>query len=585
MKPLNRKLSLVIFILLLAIPIQTVRDTYESAAINDELYYAVFGYVIFKTGNFDLQPFPNLVSEIAALPLLLINPLLPLDHESWATKKINPFSRQFFFHSGNDPVQILFWSRVMMIIVSVLLAFYVFKWSRELYGNKAALLALFLYVFNVQILSHSNRVLLELTLSFFIFLSVYYFWRYINQPTKKNITIVGITFGLALASKVTAILLVPIFFVISTFVVMYKKKIKSSFTMPLTKYFSKKPIIKKSYFLLASLIIIIVIGLFALELTYGAQLKPLKMGDKEINMLNKMVSDSSLRSMILSTIGFIDNIPIPLADYIESLGFQFIHSRAGHGRFFLMGNYSTKGWWYYFLTSLFFKLQVPLIILLIATILLYKKIRHKQPLNEVFIMVTPLVFLLFFSFISHLNMGINYLIPIFPFLFVFVSKIINARFSKQWLFYLLLSLLGIWYMASAIAISPYYSAYFNEFAGGPENGHNIIVDYDCGQHLPKLKEYLDKNNIAKIKWVYTGSVEPDYYGIPYENLYHPVLLEYWKEEPLNYSKTCTPGKGVYVLPARVLQNFGPDQHCFDWLKNKKPVAKIGYCFFVYDVPE
>lgn len=55
----------------------------------------------------------------------------------------------------------IFWIRVAMILILILLGFYIFKWARELYGNKAALLTLFLFSFSPTFLAHGRPVILR----------------------------------------------------------------------------------------------------------------------------------------------------------------------------------------------------------------------------------------------------------------------------------------------------------------------------------------------------------------------------------------------------------------------------------------
>ena len=92
------------------------------------------------------------------------------------------------------------------------------------------------------------------------------------------------------------------------------------------------------------------------------------------------------------------------------------------------------------------------------------------------------------------------MLPTFPFIFVFVSKIVNLKFKNlnlRYYFKIFIILLIIWYVLSSILIYPHYLAYFNEFVGGPNNGYKYMVDsnLDWGQDLKGLKQYMAKNDI------------------------------------------------------------------------------------------
>jgi hypothetical protein len=126
----------------------------------------------------------------------------------------------------------------------------------------------------------------------------------------------------------------------------------------------------------------------------------------------------------------------------------------------------------------------------------------------------------------------------------------------------------LWYLVSALLISPYYISYFNEFIGGPKNGHKYLIDSDLdwGQDVKELRDYINQNNIKSIKMNVIGL--PDYYNIKYEKL------------------ECGPKEGLIVVSASRLHGFFmEDKECYLWLLNHKPIKKIGYSIFIYNIPE
>jgi len=82
--------------------------------------------------------------DLAAIPLLFIKGInFPYDIRSW-DQDINSqwdFGNYFLFQNGNPADQMIFWARIPMILILIILGFYVFKWSRELFGNKGAILS------------------------------------------------------------------------------------------------------------------------------------------------------------------------------------------------------------------------------------------------------------------------------------------------------------------------------------------------------------------------------------------------------------------------------------------------------------
>ncbi|WP_152609900.1 hypothetical protein [Geobacter sp. OR-1] len=139
----------------------------------------------------------------------------------------------------------------------------------------------------------------------------------------------------------------------------------------------------------------------------------------------------------------------------------------------------------------------------------------------------------------------------------------------------------IWYLASAWYIAPHYLAYFNEIAGGPGNGYKYLVDgnLDWGQDLPGLKKFMDENGIKRISLSYFGADSPERYGIKYDWLPSHYLFN---PEP-DKEVRVTPDQLVAISATNLQGVYFDDKNQYKWLLDYKPVAKIGYSIFVYDL--
>ena len=78
----------------------------------------------------------------------------------------------------------------------------------------------------------------------------------------------------------------------------------------------------------------------------------------------------------------------------------------------------------------------------------------------------------------------------------------------------LILMLLIWYFFETALASPHFLSYFNEFGGGTASGYRYVVDsnYDWGQDLKRLKEWVDKNLPAgrQVAVDYFGGGNPKY---------------------------------------------------------------------------
>ncbi len=522
---LNKKNSYIIVVILLALlALQSFMSMKQKSATSDETPHLSAGYSYLKTGSFKLNPeHPPLVKLLSAVPLMFLNLNFPDNHSSWKKAEEWQFGEQFLYNNKLSAERIVFLGRIPVVILSIILGFIVFRWAKELYGIKSGLFALFLYVFSPNILAHSRFVTMDLGISLFTMLSLYAFYRFLSYPKTRNLIVAGILLGLALSTKFSAINILPMYVILCLILVLKKK---NKIGLPR---------------LLLSLCLMVVMGIFVTFLVYG-----------------------------FSSMHYYFN------------GLKFISGIVGKSGMstFLFGKHSTQGWRYYFIAAFLIKTPVPTIIfILMSAVYFIKKPQIKIP--EYFILV-PIALLLAVSSISRMQLGLRYILPVYPFIFIWISNVINKRFiSKNIDKYLIIFLL-FWYLGSALKTFPHYLSYFNEFIGGPKNGYKYLIDsnVDWGQDLPGLRDYLNKEGNPEIILSFFGSAAPLSYGIQYQDFYS-YNASGRKEKHVN---SLNPSKEYFVISANALQClYFPDKQLFGWLKDTVPAKVIGHSIFIYDI--
>ncbi|MDP7323811.1 MAG: glycosyltransferase family 39 protein, partial [Candidatus Woesearchaeota archaeon] len=323
---IEKRANFIVVLLLLVLFTLAITSIRDKSITTDEISHLASGYSYIKTWDFrlNIEALP-LIDMISTVPLLFLDPILPLNSTNWALAEAYEsegqyhweFGEQFFYEYGNDADKILFFGRIPMILLALLLGFYVFKFAKELFGVKSGLFALFLYVFSPNILAHSRLATIDLGASCFIFIAVYYFWKFINDISVKSFVIAGVTFGLAQLSKFTALYLIPIYVLLILVVVVLKKKEDSSFFNVLKS--------KKAFILYGMVVGIFIIGYLVVAGGYGF---------------------------------------LHVGKYVEGLTYVVSHSNDGHPGY-LMGMYSSQGWWYYFIVAFLIKTPIVTIVLMI----------------------------------------------------------------------------------------------------------------------------------------------------------------------------------------------------------------------------
>ncbi len=548
---------------LFLIVFQCISSISVKNATYDEVVFIVAGDTYLKTGDTSWdQEVPPLIEYFIGIPLLFKNPNL-LDKSDLRTSLYKP---------NINADKIIFWARIPIVLLSVLLGFYVFVWGKELYGSVGGLFALFLYAFNPNILAHSRLATTDIGVTFFMFIAIYYFWKFINQPTKKSMITSGTTLGLALLCKFTAVLLLPIFFLLTLAAILYKEEANISF-FPHINFLSNKEFLKKTYLFSLALLLIFSVSLLILNIGYGFQgsFKSIDEYSQQDKINEHMVRLSKINSKAYKVVDFIDEIPLPFpSSYVKGFGLHIVKQEAGFPAF-LMGNYSDTGWWYYFIISFLIKNPIPLLIFISTSFVIW--IKKERFFDDYFLLVPIFIVFFYFSFLNKVDAGIRHILPVFPFIFVFMGKIVTIKWERG----IILLLFGfcLWYVFSAIAIYPHYLAYFNELADGPDNGYTYLVDsnLDWGQDLKGLKVYMDEHNIDEIKLSYSGTADPSYYNITHEKLSY----FFW-------NLSCTPTTGIIAISVNNLQGVHfKNKTCFAWLKEFEPIDKIGYSIFIYEI--
>ncbi len=191
----------------------------QQSAAFDEGYTITYGYAYLRTGDARLSrgQNPPLTNVFIALPLLLRNDVaFPLDHPTWQNADIYGFTDEFLWKANVDrAAQLVLLARLPEMALALLLACTVFAFARSLFGNTAALIALFLCVFDPNILAHGYIAGTDLGVTLFLFGAVWVWTVALKRASLRYAMIAGLLTGAALATKYSAMWLAPILLVIT----------------------------------------------------------------------------------------------------------------------------------------------------------------------------------------------------------------------------------------------------------------------------------------------------------------------------------------------------------------------------------
>ena len=541
---------------------QTTIEARLTSLTTDEPLHIISGYSYLKTGDPRLvEEHPLLTKSIAAMPLLLLPDLGdPRQARGWTESALVTVTRAMLL---NYPAidRVAFAARVPIMWLGVLLAALVYRWAADWHrrGPVAGLIALALCMLDPNIVAHAQLATTDMGMTLFVLATFYALWRWTRRRSFKRLALTGILLGMALASKMSALIALPV--IVLIVLIAFARPHRDSWRGAFQQFGRAVAVLVA----MVSIAAVIVWAVYGFEVCRLPDLP----------------------------------LPLPACSHLIPLARLFEHQRAGASAF-LLGQNSQMGWWYYFPVAFALKTPLPTLILLISAaisiVVMAIRLRQKQALDELARRIGQVALLLAFPVVyfasalfSTVDIGYRHLLPILPFLFVFIGAQVAGRKPQvksparpvAWR-PLLLSALFVWYAISATINFPHPLEYFNELAGGPANGYKYLVDsnLDWGQSFKELKQYLDARGVKHIHLSAMMFLEPTVYGLDYDPL--PPA----RKAPAQFPSRFNPQPGVYVISAASLQGVAtPDINTFAFFRAMTPTARIGNALFVYGVPQ
>jgi len=513
----------------------------------DEDVHISTGYAILRTGDLRLvEDHPPLLEMWMSWPLLLSSQVPePEDVPTWGLGDRRLFVRNETW--GALPID--GWvipPRIPNIWLALLLGAFLFRWSSDWFGRRAGLLALALFAFSPNILAHSALANLDLGVSALMFITMYGVQRILRRSTWPVLVLTGLSLGLAMAAKISAVILLPI----------------SVGLMILWGLIHRRKISQRMCFirLIVNLGIYLGVAFLTLWAVHLFQVAPLP--------------DSS--------------IPLPAPTYWNAL-IRVARHVSGGDLTYLLGETYRGGRWYYFPVVFVLKTPIPTLLLLGAALWVAWR-RPRQWKREIVLASVPVSYLII-SLSGSINLGYRHILPIHPFLYLFVARLAApfprlrpdvSRLTSQISRFALYALL-LWQVVGTLLVWPFHLTYFNEIVGGPRNGYRYLADsnVDWGQGLKALRDYLDERAWPDVKLSsFTFFIRPELYGVEAAPL--PPL----PEAPAVLPNRFNPDPGIYVISASTLRGIQlTDAEMYNWFWHREPDDVVANALLVYHVPE
>jgi Dolichyl-phosphate-mannose-protein mannosyltransferase len=433
-------------------------------------------------------------------------------------------------------------------------------WARRQFDERVATVAVFFLATAPTLLGHASLAALDVPGAALCTIALLSMVRWLESPSGDRSLVLGLTSGLAVGTKLSAIpfLLVSAIAIWAVRVAFRPGEIAARHSSAVRPWAS-------------GACIAVVAALATLCVVYGGQFEYLT-GHvaRRSEALDFLAGASGVAHDFLYR--FCANFPVPVALEKLTLGVKALekHNREGHLSF-LLGEAKKTGWWYFYLVALTVKSTLPLLVLGLTGfgLMIGRAIRDRmwQPAAPAIFFAAILGFCCIYS---RINIGVRHVLVLFPLL------ALGAGVSLMRLWGLRNAVLGktlvvavvAWQLSTLWRAWPDYLPYFNELVRRPEQ---VLIDSDLdwGQDMRRLERSLRERKVQNFSFVFRGTEDWIREDFPPFTFLPPNL-------------ETTGWVAVDVL-AKFLLTQGRDGYA--WLDPYRPVARIGKTIDLYYIPQ
>ena len=588
----------------------------QESPIVDELAHIPAGYSYVHELDYRLNPeHPPLLKALSGLFLLPLSPDFSTTHPSWITG-INDQWRMgliFFLENVSEIDTIVATARLVPMLFMIGLIIMTFFLARRVMDEIWALFPSLFVAFSPHFLAHGHYVTTDVPLAFGIVLALFFFLAYLQEQKKRNLLYAGITLGIALLLKFSALILLPLFFFGGgIYVYVHARSGEGS-----KKWLGSIGSWVGSFLKIGGIALLLIIIVYTL---FTINLPPEKQSYDTSFLLTRYLQHAPYSlwecpGVVLSCVADVtqelSDVPLvrSLAHYVT--GILMVSERSAYGNpVYFFGEIGT-GWWYYFPVVFLLKEPLPLIFVILWGMWVgVKRLvqNRKRPLSEYILLRTPEFFMTTFVLVygymsiqSALNIGFRHILPVLPFVYILsvsslyrgykkkevlyrfaLTRLIREKMARLWpqpktIRIILLSTLSGVLILETILVSPHFLSYFNELGGGVWNGWKYVVDsnYDWGQDLLGLETFVKEHDIERIAVDYFGGGSPSFY-------INEAYVPWTYEDP----SPADQGIEWFVASIHNLQLYRHgSQKGYQWLSSiEYPYTRIGTSLFVFRLP-
>lgn len=537
----------------------------RKSLTNDEFYNIPAGHYNLAARDFAINNVhPPLIRMIAATPLLPLHlntpPRQPSDN---AIRGGHETFSAFWFANLLRLETIAFWSRVPMVALTLLLGVIIFVFTRQLFGPRAALFAVLLFILEPTVLAHGRIVQTDVPAALAYVFFCLALLRFGEEPTTARALIAGFACAVSLLTKSSLIVTIPMFAFVAALL------------------FWRPPRQNQSRLSLALRIGgAMLIAILVINATYFFQRVTLEAGD-----IHWLAAEFPSRfSTIMKVMPVFSAIVPPYFLFVFCVVSGINHEGWPAS---LLGMYSRTGWWYYFPVAFALKTTIPFLLVSLGSLSwsIWKVFAEKK--TTFLWLIVPAAIYAALTMSSNINIGIRHLLPLFPFLFIlggaFLDRLLKSRFRKTAIT-IVVVLIGVMTI-EAVRAYPNQMNYMNQLAWSHPDWYYLSdSNVEWGEDTGELARYLRAHNETKVRAALLGGwITLAHYGVEYVDATRPrpdVL-------PTHYTAIGASFLNGSTVPESLTNADGSSlteeqrHNFFDLYRARSPEAVFGNSIYLY----
>lgn len=462
----------------------------NASATMDEPVHLLAGHRHLHCGDYAFNPeHPPLLKALAALPLQSMQVRMPEDLpcDAGFTPKAETFRLADVFLAENGGDRILMPARVMAMSFSVLLALLVGITGWRMFGPWPGASAMLLFAMEPVLVAHGSLVTTDMAIAATTFLAVLVMHEARGWKPPARIVSLGLAFGLMLASKHSAVLLLPLLALLRLVDASCWRsgpwRLRTHLLGPLLE-------------LAASLCL----GLLVLWAAYGFRYSAAPGMAHAVDLASFMQSVARAEtrdSVMAGLVPWLGHSGLLPESYVMGLA-DIVGTSVRWTR--VLGMLYPQGQWFFFPVALSIKTGIALLLLLPAGIAMAWVDAGKR--RALLFLLLPAFGFLLVAMSSKVTAGVRHVLLVYPFFIVLAGYGVTRLWQRARAWRWLLAGLLAYQALAVVRAAPDYIPFANALWGGPQRAYWALPFHntDWGQTPKRIGQSLAANTAGEC-WV------------------------------------------------------------------------------------